>query len=166
MSFTNAREMRSRVSVGNPALQAAKRGAQFALRYFRRGELGFLAAGADSEYLGRTHGARARCRRLAVLHGDSLGVRDLALASTLDAIGFHHNPPFLWVHILYRLDVQLSRCSINPISTTKCGMQLHQVWSAVGPPSLWSANPKVVRWNRNAWNRSRSWSGTDASLLC
>ena len=166
MSFTNAQEKRSRALVGNPALQAAKRGAQFALRYFRSGELGFLAAGADSEYLGSTRGARARCRRLAVLHGDSLGVRDLALASTLDAIGFHHNPPSLWVHILYRLDVKMSRCSINPFFTTQYGMQLHKVCSAVGPPSLWSANPKVVWSIRNAWNRSRSWSGTDASLLC
>ena len=166
MMFTDAREMRSRVSVDTPALRAWQTGARFALRYFRSRELGFLAAGADSEYLGSTRGARARCRRLAVLHGDSLGVRDLALASTLDAIGFHHNPPSLWVHILYRLDARLSRCSINPFFNTKCGMQLHQVCSAVGPPSFWSANPKAVWSNRNAWNRSRSWSGTDASLLC
>ena len=166
MMFTDAREMRSRASVDTPALRAWQTGARFALRYFRSRELGFLAAGADSEYLGSTRGARARCRRLAVLHGDSLGVRDLALASTLDAIGFHHNPPSLWVYILYRLDARLSRCSIDLFFNTKCGMQLDQVCSAVGPPSFWSANPKAVWSNRNAWNRSRSWSGTDVSLLC
>ena len=166
MMFTDTRERISRVSVNTPALRAWQTGGRFALRYFRSRELGFLAAGADSEYLGSTRGARARCRRLAVLHGDSLGVRDLALASTLDAIGFHHNPPSLWVHILYRLDARLSRCSINLFFNTKCGMQLHQVCSAVGPPSLWRPSPNVVRPDRNAWNRSRSWSGTDASLLC
>ena len=114
------------------------------MRYFRSGELGLLAAGADAEHFGSTGGARARCRRLAVLHGDSLGVRNLALASTLDAIGFHRNPPCLWVHILYRVDDKLSRCSINPFFTTKCGMQLHQVRSAAGPPSLWVRAPQ--RW--------------------
>ena len=101
MVYTGVRECGSRTPVYVPAFQAWQLGTRFAVINLRGWRPGTLAAGADPEYLCPARGARARCRRLAVLHGDSLGVRDLALASTLDAIGFHHNPPFLWVRILY-----------------------------------------------------------------
>ena len=101
MVYTAVRECGSRTAVYVPAFQAWQLGTRFAVINLRGWRPGTLAAGADPEYLCPARGARARCRRLAVLHGDSLGVRNLALASTLDAIGFHHNPPSLWVHILY-----------------------------------------------------------------
>ena len=48
-----------------------------------------LLSGPDTKYLSATRRARALSGGLPVLHGDLLGVLDLALASALHTIGFH-----------------------------------------------------------------------------
>ncbi|SVE10317.1 uncharacterized protein METZ01_LOCUS463171 [marine metagenome] len=50
-----------------------------------------LLGGSDAEYLRATRRARALGGGLSVLHGDLLGVLNLAFASALYAIGFHRN---------------------------------------------------------------------------
>ena len=44
---------------------------------------------ADSEHLGAAYRTCPLRRRLAVLHGDSLGVLNLSLGATLDTITLH-----------------------------------------------------------------------------
>lgn len=49
---------------------------------------------AYAEHLGPAGRAHTLSGRLAVLHGDALGVPDFLLGSTLNAIGFHHTPHY------------------------------------------------------------------------
>ena len=48
-----------------------------------------LLSGPDAKYLSATRRARALSGGLPILHGDLLGILDLALAPALHTIGFH-----------------------------------------------------------------------------
>ena len=53
-------------------------------------------SGPDAKYLRATRRARTLSGGLPVLHGDLLGVLNLAFASALHAIGFHRNTSHLY----------------------------------------------------------------------
>jgi hypothetical protein len=54
----------------------------------------YYLALANAEHLSTTSWASALSRRLAILHGNSLGILHLFLSSTLYTISLHHSPPF------------------------------------------------------------------------
>ena len=53
-----------------------------------------LGSRADAEHLGPASRTYTLSGRLAVLHGNALGVPDFLLGSALNAIGFHHTPHY------------------------------------------------------------------------
>ena len=72
-----------------------------------------LLRSADAENLGATGRTEALGGRLAVLHGDTLGILDFLFGPALDAIGFHQSiTSLLRVDILYSPRVAMSICGM------------------------------------------------------
>ena len=94
-----------------------------------------LLRSADAENLGATGRTEALGGRLAVLHGDTLGILDFLFGPALDAIGFHQSiTSLLRVDILYSAGVSMSICGMQILCNRDSRHKLLPPTPAERPP--------------------------------